>query len=1067
MAKKRSNAGQADSGPGQDFPPGVKLLRTLAGHRRTVNRVAFDPQGARLASGSGDNTVKLWEADSGNLIRTLEGHNSTVYSVAFDPPGARLASGSYDNTVKLWEADSGNLIRTLEGHKGPVCSVAFDPPGARLASGSDDNTVKLWEADSGNLIRTLEGHKGAVASVAFDPQGARLASGSDHNSVNLWEADSGNLIRTLEGHKGTVYSVAFDPQGVRLASGSYDKTVKLWEADSGNLIRTLEGHTGPIDAVSFSPDGRLLASKSDDGTIRVWDCTNWATVAVIPGRKYGSWIPALAFHLTLPRLATAGAKPDASDGDWHNLIQIYELDLDVLLGEKKRSVSPGVELPHPDEHYRNAKVVLMGNTSVGKSGLGLVLAGRQFRATESSHGRHIWTMDQGKVTISLREMSPPADGKQRGTRPRRKKKSASSKAPLAEREGYFETRETLLWDLAGQPGYRLVHQLHLSEVAVALVLFDARSETEPFAGVSYWARALDAACKGFPMQKFLVSSRIDRGGTTVSRDRIDAIVKRYDFDGYFETSAKRGDGVEELQAALCEAIQWTDLPAVTRTIEFQETKSFLLERKRRGTVLATTDELVAGLKRRRNKRAEISAAVLETCLTQLEATGLIRRLPFGDWVLLQPELLDDYSGWLTLAARDEPDGLGHIAEPAARAGDFKMDSDRPLADKPDEEATLVLASVEELLGRGLAIREYDEEHRRDVLVFPTELRSDLPDYPGDYSLVMLFRFNGPVQGIYASLVVKLIYSIPFRKHAMHKNAAIFRDTGGRACGFAVDFPDHDDDSFGRLTVFFDDATHGNSRKLFLRYIHKQLADMAFPDSVEPERIYHCAACDYTIDPDLVQKARDRQLSVVGCGLCNRKYPLDDLLEQAKQPGEELDAIDRQAAAGQQRQSRLTIIDERRKRGEFHVFLCHSWKDKPAVRELAQDLASDGVLAWIDEEQLLPGDVVLEQLEQAIRQAGAIAVCIGPHGLGRWQTVEHHAAYERFLAASEPESAGGFRASSRLRVIPVLLPGAKKTQIPAFLRRHLYADLRARQADKRREEFQKLVAAVLGEAGKRR
>jgi hypothetical protein len=84
-----------------------------------------------------------------------------------------------------------------------------------------------------------------------------------------------------------------------------------------------------------------------------------------------------------------------------------------------------------------------------------------------------------------------------------------------------------LWDLAGQPAYRLIHQLHLGEVAVALVLFDSRSETDPFAGVSYWARALDEATRGFPLVKFLVASRVDRGGPSVSRNRIDAVVKHY------------------------------------------------------------------------------------------------------------------------------------------------------------------------------------------------------------------------------------------------------------------------------------------------------------------------------------------------------------------------------------------------------------------------------------------------------------------------------------------------------------------------------------------------------------
>ena len=104
-------------------------------------------------------------------------------------------------------------------------------------------------------------------------------------------------------------------------------------------------------------------------------------------------------------------------------------------------------------------------------------------------------------------------------------------------EGIDSKRETILWDLAGQPGYRLIHQLHLSEVAVALVLFDSRSETDPFAGVAYWAGALDNARLEQPLVKILVASRADRGGPQVSRARINEVIERYKFDGFFETSA--------------------------------------------------------------------------------------------------------------------------------------------------------------------------------------------------------------------------------------------------------------------------------------------------------------------------------------------------------------------------------------------------------------------------------------------------------------------------------------------------------------------------------------------------
>jgi len=122
------------------------------GHASGVNSVSFSPHGKQIASGSRDNTVKLWNVDTGELLKTLSGHASEVSSVSFSPDGKRIASGSSDNTVKLWNADTGELLKTLSGHTAYVSSVRFSPDGKQIASGSRDNTVKLWNADTGELL---------------------------------------------------------------------------------------------------------------------------------------------------------------------------------------------------------------------------------------------------------------------------------------------------------------------------------------------------------------------------------------------------------------------------------------------------------------------------------------------------------------------------------------------------------------------------------------------------------------------------------------------------------------------------------------------------------------------------------------------------------------------------------------------------------------------------------------------------------------------------------------------------------------------------------------------------
>jgi GTPase SAR1 family protein len=155
----------------------------------------------------------------------------------------------------------------------------------------------------------------------------------------------------------------------------------------------------------------------------------------------------------------------------------------------------------------------------------MVLAGKEFEPTESTHGRRIWR---------LQTSDPAAD----------------------EQEPTGGSREVMLWDPAGQPGYRIIHQLHLEGAAVALILFDAKSETTPLAGVRHWARAVQhahpAAERGLPT--FLVAARADRGGISVSEQRIQQLMADFGLAQYFKTSAKEGTHTDLLRSELVAAI---------------------------------------------------------------------------------------------------------------------------------------------------------------------------------------------------------------------------------------------------------------------------------------------------------------------------------------------------------------------------------------------------------------------------------------------------------------------------------------------------------------------------------
>jgi small GTP-binding protein len=777
--------------------------------------VTWSPNGMTMAANIDGQTIDVLDVRTGSNLTSIDITDDFVTGLSWSPDGKFWALSSDNEGVLLWDYENNILASELPTGVGSPLDTSWSPDSKLLAAGTNNGELMIWSTPDLHLVKAIT-FESSVNLVAWSPDSTKVAFAVADDGVYQWNPEAKRKPQRLHSYRNRVTALAWSPDGSLLALGDDEGLVTICDLKNKQPHKKLSGHRELIAGLSWSEDGAFLASASDDSVV-VWRRDLWDVIDALGKVPSGRATEGIFFN-----------RPDPVAIDFKPVgIEVQTWEGELLRLFEQQSIPTAVT-------YTSAKVVLVGDSNVGKSCLALRLADDRYEEQGTTHGMRTWSVSPEQIS------------------------SAFVQAP-------GEKRDITLWDMGGQDEYRLIHQLFLHDTTLALVLFDPTRGRASFSEVEEWSLRLDKQLEDRKAVKFLIGTKLDEPTPLVNREEVKRLERKCGFSEYFETSAKVGRGIKELGDSLVKEIDWDALSKTTRLALFQRISDKIQEKTKSGEVVTLYSELEREIS---SEGQDYDPDTMNAVVRQLSLQGLVvdTRLATGQRALvLQVGEVERYAGSLIVEARNNPRGVPAVeAQSVTTMKSFPgiRDEDRL---QPFQERIVVECVVQLLLERNICLAH------EGLLIFPslfkfTESENPL-ERPATASLY--YDFSGAIDNIYTTLIVRLSLSDGFGRVRMRQDGAEFEKSSLGICEVRKVTRGG---GLAHLDLIFSNETPEETRSLFTLFVEDHLRREGV--TITEGLSLTCSECSkYNFDEWVLrERLREGQKEVV-CPLCEARSPI--------------------------------------------------------------------------------------------------------------------------------------------------------------------------------------------------